>query len=125
MLSYQGTRCALVRARPDEDEAQPRWRSALALASPGAGYLSRRDMRRSASGLAPVWQVGQYCSEESAKETSRIVSPHTGQGWPVLPCTRRPVFFSPLRSAAASPPERSTASRNVVTIASCRVATSS
>src|SRR6266576_2171521 len=125
MLSDQGTRCALVRARPDEDEAQPRWRSALALASPGAGYLSRRDRRRSASGLPPVWQVGQYCSAESANETSLIVSPHTGHSWPARPCTRRPLFFSPFRSAAARPAERSTASVSVVLIASYRVATSS
>src|SRR6185437_16024851 len=88
-------------------------------------YFSRRDRRRSASGLPPVWQVGQYWSEESAKETSRIVSPQTGQGWLVLPCTRRPVFFSPLRSAAAKPADRSTASRSVVTIAACKAATSS
>jgi hypothetical protein len=74
-------------------------------------------MRRSANGLPPVWQVAQYCSEESAKETSRITSPHTGQGWPVFACTRSPVFFSPFRSAAARPAERSTASRKVVTIA--------
>ena len=31
------------------------------------GYLSSRDIRRSASGLPPVWQVGQYCRLESAK----------------------------------------------------------
>src|SRR6185369_1204129 len=109
MLSDQGTRCALVRARPDEDEAQRGWRSALALAT-GTGYLSRRDRRRSASGLPPVWQVGQYCSEESANETSLIVSPHTAHSWPARPCTRRPLFFSPFRSAAARPAERSTAS---------------
>jgi hypothetical protein len=82
-------------------------------------------MRRSASGLPPVWQVAQYCSEESAKDTSRITSPHTGHCWPVLPCTRSPVFFSPFRSAAARPDERVTASRNVVSIAVYRVATSS
>ena len=66
-------------------------------------YLSSRDSRRSASGLPPVWQVGQYCSDESANETSRMVSPHTGQGCPVRACTRRPLFFSPFRSAAARP----------------------
>jgi hypothetical protein len=69
--------------------------------------------------------VGQYCSAESAKDTSRIVSPQVGHGWPAFPCTRRPVFFSPLRSAAASPAERFTASRSVLTIASCSAATSS
>ena len=42
-------------------------------------------MRRSASGLPPVWQVAQYWSEESAKETSRTVSPQTGQACPVRP----------------------------------------
>src|SRR5258707_7556283 len=89
------------------------------------GYLSRRDRRRSASGLPPVWQVGQYCSEESANETSLIVSPHTAHSWPARPCTRRPLFFSPFRSAAARPAERSTASVSVVLIASYRVATSS
>ena len=26
-----------------------------------AAYFSSRDIRRSASGLPPVWQVGQYC----------------------------------------------------------------
>jgi hypothetical protein len=26
-------------------------------------YLSSRDNRRSASGLPPVWQVGQYCND--------------------------------------------------------------
>ncbi len=69
--------------------------------------------------------MAQYCSEESANETSRIVSPHTGQGWPVLACTRSPVFFSPLRSAAARPAERRTASLSVSMIAACSVATSS
>jgi hypothetical protein len=52
-------------------------------------------MRRSARGLPPVWQVGQYWSAESANETSRMVSPQTGHGWPAFPWTRRPVFFSP------------------------------
>src|SRR5215475_7692401 len=111
MPSDQGTRCVLVRVHPWPGRA--------------AGYLSRRDRRRSASGLPPVWQVGQYCSAESANETSLIVSPHTGQSWPARPCTRRPLFFSPFRSAAARPAERSTASVSVVLIASYRVATSS
>lgn len=35
-----------------------------------AGYFSSRDILRSANGLPPVWQVGQYWSEESAKDTS-------------------------------------------------------
>ncbi len=81
-------------------------------------YLSSRDRRRSASGLPPVWQVGQYCSAESAKETSRTVSPQTGHGLPARPCTRRPDFFSFFSSAAAKPSERSIASRSVAPIAS-------
>src|SRR5438045_2241927 len=101
-----------------------RWRQDGTI-RPGADYLSRRDRRRSASGLPPVWQVGQYCSEESANETSLIVSPHTAHSWPARPCTRRPLFFSPFRSAAARPAERSTASVSVVLIASYRLATSS
>src|SRR6202042_3379303 len=88
------------------------------------GYFSRRDRRRSASGLPPVWQVGQYWNAESAKDTSLMVSPQTWHSSPVRPCTRRPLFFSPLRSAAARPAERSTASVKVVLIASYRVATS-
>src|SRR5690348_7852126 len=88
-------------------------------------YLSRRDSRRSASGLPPVWQVGQYWRDESANETSLMVSPHTGHSWPVRACTRRPLFFSPFRSAAARPAERFTASPTVVLIASYRTATSS
>src|SRR5213080_1296531 len=116
MLSDQGTRCTLVRARPCQGTE---------LQAQAAGYLSRRDRRRSASGLPPVWQVGQYWSAESANETSLMVSPHTGHSWPARPCTRRPLFFSPFRSAAARPAERSTASVSVVLIASYRVATSS
>ena len=42
-------------------------------------YFRRRDIRRSASGLPPVWQVAQYCNEQSANDTSRTVSPHTGR----------------------------------------------
>ena len=82
------------------------WHAPVALAIARLYNLSSRESRRSARGLPPVWQVAQYWSEESANETSRIVSPQTGQGWPVLPCTRSPVFFSPLSSAAASPAER-------------------
>jgi hypothetical protein len=29
------------------------------------GHFSRRDIRRSASCLPPVWQVGQYCNDRS------------------------------------------------------------
>ena len=43
------------------------------------GYLSSLDSLRSANGFPPVWHVGQYCSDFVAKETWRIVSPHTGQ----------------------------------------------
>src|SRR6516162_6085927 len=88
-------------------------------------YFSSLDSRRSAKGLPPVWQVGQYWSAESAKDTSLMVSPQTAHSWPARPCTRRPLFFSPFRSAAARPAERSTASVKVVLIASYRVATSS
>ena len=63
------------------------------------------------------WQVGQYCRDESANETSRTVSPQTGQGIPVRPWTARFDFFSPLSSEAASPEERATASPST-----CRIA---
>ena len=33
-------------------------------------YFSSRDIRRSASGLPPVWQVAQYWRLESANDTS-------------------------------------------------------
>lgn len=78
-----------------------------------AGYLRRRESLRSASGLPPVWQVGQYWSEESAKDTERTVSPHTGHGSPARPCTRSPLFFSALSCPAAVPRARSTAVRSV------------
>src|SRR3712207_7896332 len=51
-------------------------------------------IRRSASGFPPVWQVGQYWRLESAKDTSRTMSPHTGHASPVRPCTARLLFFS-------------------------------
>src|SRR6266487_2177250 len=63
-------------------------------------YLISLDSLRSASGLPPVWQPGQYWKLESWNETSRIVSPHTGQGNPVRACTASPERFSPLRVAA-------------------------
>ena len=66
-------------------------------------YFSSFERRRSASFLPPVWQVGQYCSEESAKDTSAMVSPQTSHFSPLRPCTRKPDFFSPFRSLAAKP----------------------
>ncbi len=50
-----------------------------------------------------------------------MVSPQTGQGSPVRPWTRRPLFFSAFRRPAARPRERSTASVRVVRRASYRV----
>jgi len=76
------------------------------------------DIRRSASGFPPVWQVGQYCSEVSAKLTSRTVSPQTGQGRPVRACTCRPERFSPFIVAARCPTWRSSASMRVARTAS-------
>src|SRR5690606_26629631 len=72
-------------------------------------YLRNLLVRRSASGLPPVWQVGQYCRDESAKETSRTTSPQTGHFSPVWPWTAMWDFFSPLSSEAARPVLRSTA----------------
>ncbi len=50
----------------------------------GAGgvgrYLRNLLYLRSARGLPSVWQVAQYCSDESAKLTSRTTSPQTGHG---------------------------------------------
>src|SRR6476620_5546219 len=69
-------------------------------------YFSSFERRRSASFLPPVWQVGQYCREESANDTSAMVSPQTSHFSPVRPCTRRPDFFSPFRSLAANPSAR-------------------
>ena len=63
-------------------------------------HLSRRESRRSASTLPPVWQVGQYWKDLSANDTSRTVSPHTGHGSPVRACTRSPERFSPFNVAA-------------------------
>ncbi len=53
------------------------------------------------------------------------MSPQTGQGCPVRPCTRSPSFFSAFSSPAASPRERSTASRSVLPSASYSRAVSS
>ena len=63
-------------------------------------------------------QVGQYCSEVSAKLTSRTVSPHTGQGRPVRACTCSPERFSPFMVAARCPSWRSSASVRMARIAS-------
>ena len=69
------------------------------IADERSSYFSSRDSTRSASGLPPVWQVGQYWNVESLKITCRTVSPHTGQGTPLRPCTRRSDFFSRLQLA--------------------------
>src|SRR5450631_2923900 len=118
--ALEGTRAGL---QPDPLSAWPA--APPRLPEQARGYLSRRDIRRSASGFPPVWQVGQYCSAESAKETSRTVSPHTGHGWPARPWTWRPDFFSAFRSPAARPADRAIAVRRQVMIASCNPATSS
>jgi hypothetical protein len=77
-----------VRACPVGDGGSRFWRAPLRDGGPcreqhGSfwikGYLSSRERRRSARGLPPVWQVGQYWRAESANETSRTVSPQTGQ----------------------------------------------
>src|ERR671916_523858 len=87
-------------------------------------YLSSLDSRRSASFLPPVWQVGQYCSDESWNDTSAMVSPQTSHFSPLRPCTRKPDFFSPLRSLAASPSAREMAPASSPLIASYRVSSS-
>ena len=99
--------------RPSGPPGGPRHERDAAGERPGFGltvevtvpcpHFSSRDIRRSASGLPPVWQVGQYCRLESANDTSRTMSPQTGQGLPVWPCTARWDFFSPLSSLAARP----------------------
>src|SRR5579872_3467921 len=76
------------------------------------------DRRRSASGLPPVWQVGQYCSDRVADHTSRMRSPHTGHGSPVRPWTRKARFLSPFSSEAAEPTARPSASPSTWTTAS-------
>ena len=87
--------------------------------------FSNRLSTRSASGLPPVWQVGQYSNVESANRTWRTVSPQIGQASPLRPCTRRFAFFSALSSLAAKPSDRSIASRRVSCIASYSRCTSS
>src|SRR5690606_24542244 len=97
----------------DDDDAtgdEQRRGAAQQLSHVPPSYLTRRESRRSARGLPPVWQAGQYWKDLLAKETSRTVSPQTGQGRPVRPCTRSPERFSPLSCAAPCPTERSTAS---------------
>ena len=66
-------------------------------------HFSSRLIRRSASGLPPVWQVGQYCRLESAKLTSRTVSPQTGHVSPVRPCTARLRLLLALQLARRQP----------------------
>ena len=105
---------ALERDLDEQEAASP---DAGEHSDPGertASHRSSLDSRRSASGLPPVWQVGQYCSDVSAKETSRTVSPQTGQGRPVRACTCSPERFSPFSVAAFCPRWRSTASVSVV-----------
>ena len=81
-------------------------------------------MRRSASTLPSVWQPGQYCRDESAKLTSAMDVPHTGQGSPVRACTCRLLRLSSLRSFAARPRARSTEMARVPRSASKSVARS-
>ncbi len=76
-------------------------------------YLSSLDIRRSASGLPPVWQVGQYCSDVSANDTSRTVSPHSGHGSPVRAWTRMPARLASLSSLAGLPDAVATAPLSV------------
>ncbi len=94
-------------ARPG---AAPVWR---ARPTSEAGHAAVRQW--SAAGLA---QCGQYWREESLKDTSLIVSPHTGHGSPVRPCTRSPLFFSALSRPASMPCARATAPPRVVRSAS-------
>ena len=61
----------------------------------------------------PVWQVAQYCSEESANDTSRTTSPHSGQVSPVRPCTRMPARLASLSSLAGFPDAAATAAASV------------
>ena len=107
--------CAGCAGSVDDHHAASSRRPARAAAAAGrrgeqvvhlSSYLTSRDSRRSASGLPPVWQPGQYWNDRSANDTSRTVSPHTGQGSPVRACTRRPERFSPLSVAAPWPTER-------------------
>src|SRR4030095_3179937 len=87
-------------------------------------YFNSFESRRSASFLPPVWQVGQYCSEESAKDTSAMVSPQTSHFSPVRPCTRSLDFFSPFKSLTASPSARWIASESSPLIAANNVPSS-
>lgn len=51
-----------------EQSARPAGEHRLVTVARGAGspYLSSRERRRSARGVPPVWQVGQYWSERLA-----------------------------------------------------------
>ena len=64
-----------------------------------ARYLRNLLVRRSAKGLPPVWQVAQYRREESAKDTSRTMSPHPGRT-PVRPMDAHARALGVLSSAA-------------------------
>jgi hypothetical protein len=65
-----------------------------------------------------VWQRGLYWNDRLANDTSRTVSPHTGQGSPVRAWTRKPERFSPFNDAAPCPTDRSTASVSTERMAS-------
>jgi len=76
------------------------------------------------SDAADPVKIGQYWNERSANDTSRTVSPQTGQGSPVRACTRIPERFSPLSDAAPCPTERSTASVSTACSVSASTSTS-
>src|SRR5690606_23009635 len=95
-----------------------------------AAHRSSLDIRRSASGLPPVWHVGQYCIDRSANDTSCTVSPqgtpfHPGHGSPVRPCTRMPARLASLSSFAGLPDAAAIASVSTSPIAACSRAVSS
>src|SRR5699024_2663706 len=108
-----------------QDSTGPRPAPSSTSGTPGASsrpapgsYLRNLLVRRSASGLPPVWHVAQYCSDESAKLTSRTTSPQTGQASPARPWTRIPARLASLSSLAGLPEAVATASVRVVRRAS-------
>ena len=60
-------RAARQRLHEGEDNHAPRTVAFQRRPLVDGGHLSSFDIRRSASGLPPVWQVAQYCSDVSAK----------------------------------------------------------